>query len=148
MIMQDIFALSKLAQLHNGRWLKAYDISSSEHSVMVYLAMHESSNQERIAQYMLLDKGTIARILTKLEDKMLLTRCANPNNRRENLISLTAAGLKLVQELAAVSEQWGRELLIDIPPEEVAAFEAILKRLRKNAFQLVHQHHKEAPKHE
>lgn len=148
MMMQDIFALSKLAQLHNSRWLKTYDISSSEHSVMVYLAMHESSNQERIAQYMLLDKGTIARILTKLEDKMLLTRCANPNNRRENLISLTPAGLKLVQELATVSEQLGQKLLADIPPQEVAAFEDVLKRLRKNAFQFVHQSEKEASQHE
>lgn len=143
MIMHDIFALSKLAQLHTSRWLKTYDITSSEHSVLVYLAMQNSSNQESIARYMLLDKGTIARILTKLEDKALLTRCANPKNRRENLISLTAAGQALVQELAAVSEQLGQDLRADIPPEDVAVFESVLLQLRRNASQLVHQPQKE-----
>lgn len=44
MLMQDVYALSKLAQLNNGRWLKTYDINSSEHAVLVYLAVHKSTN--------------------------------------------------------------------------------------------------------
>ena len=143
MFMQDIFALSKLAQLHTGRWLADYGISSSEHSVLVYLFIHKSSNQERIAQYMLLDKGTIARILTKLEDKSLLTRRANPANRRENLISLTEQGLALVTDLAQAAEKLGSSLLADIAPQEQAVFEAVLHQLRQNASQLLRQQSKE-----
>lgn len=44
MLMQEVYALSKLAQLNNGRWLKTYDINSSEHTVLVYLAVHKSTN--------------------------------------------------------------------------------------------------------
>ena len=148
MLMQDIFALCKLAQLHTSRWLKDYGITSSEHSVLVYQAMHKSSNQERIAQYMLLDKGTITRILCKLEAKALVLRSPNPQNRRENLIALTDAGQALVEELAAISEQLGQELRADIPPEDAAVFESVLLRLRQNAYYLVHQQQKEAAQHE
>ena len=74
MFMKNVSALTRYWHAYTHRSLKGIDLAGSEHSVIMYLAQRDSVNQDDISEHLLLDKGTIARVLTKLEGKNLVAR--------------------------------------------------------------------------
>ena len=80
----------------------------------------------------MLDKGTIARTLRKLEDKTLIRRYENPNNHREKIIALTDKGFELKSFCVELTDLWQDTLLSGISEDDAAIFESILNRMVNN----------------
>ena len=138
-MMNDITAIAKLAQVYAYRTLKDHDLNGSEYGILSFLAIHQPVNQDRIADYMMLDKGTITRIVTKLENKQLITRQTNPNNKREKLIVATNQGLEATKAFDALTQRWSEQLLNTISPEEQAIAAHVLRKMKDNAKNIIHQ---------
>nr|WP_319474192.1 MarR family winged helix-turn-helix transcriptional regulator [uncultured Sphaerochaeta sp.] len=138
MFMKDISAVTRYWYAYTHQSLKEIHLAGSEHSVIMYLSQQESVNQDAISEHLALDKGTIARTLTKLEEKNLVTRVVNNNNRRENLVSLTPYGQSKVDAVMQVSENWDTQVMQGIDAAQQEMFITILSKITKNAKNLTH----------
>ncbi|GAA4379199.1 MarR family winged helix-turn-helix transcriptional regulator [Agromyces bauzanensis] len=64
-----------------------------------------------------------------LEARGLVERFANGADRRSLLVGLTAEGLLLADELVPRHTANESRLLANLPPEELAAFDCVLRKL-------------------
>ena len=73
-----------------------YGLTSSQFDVLHHLAREKELTQKEIGERIYLSKGNVTQLVTKLEEKGLLTR---EKKGREKFLSLTAKGLSLYQEI-------------------------------------------------
>ena len=91
MFMSDVSIIVRKMRLIAEQRLGGYGIGFPEQLVLMYLAAHGSSNQVALADEFEIDKGSIAKTVSKLEEKGLVRREENPQNRREKRLELTSA---------------------------------------------------------
>ncbi|MFC9085465.1 MarR family winged helix-turn-helix transcriptional regulator [Nocardiopsis dassonvillei] len=74
----------------------------------------------RLAQRMNLSRASVSRTLAKLEGRGLVSRIANPSDRRAAIISLTAEGKKIVDTLFPAQLNREARVLRGMSPERRA----------------------------
>lgn len=94
-----------------------------------------SMRQEDIVRWIVLDKGTVARAVARLEERSLVERAVSPRCRREKLVSLTPAGEKVWQALEEIVREWNGICYQGFTPEERAEYDAFLTRITENVVQ-------------
>lgn len=77
------------------------------------------------------NKSVVMRMIDSLEQKGLAKRTVNPDDRRENLLSITDKGEKVVAQYHEIEKRLSAELLSDIPEEKVAVFFEVVDRIQE-----------------
>lgn len=74
--------------------LNDWGINSTQLHLLFEISHHDDLNQEKISSRCNINKGAAARSIRKLEEKGLVTRKIDDDNRRQNKVSLTEKGRK------------------------------------------------------
>ncbi len=82
------------------------------------------------------NKSVILRMIDSLEQKGLAKRTVNPDDRRENLLSITDKGNRVVLQYQQVEKHLSQELIEGIPPEKVAIFFEVLEQITRKTDQV------------
>jgi len=112
--------------------LEAHDLTLADFDVLAALrragAPHRL-NPTRLYKTLMLTSGTITNRLDKLEQRGLIARLADPEDRRGTLVALTAKGKTAVD--AAVVDHVANEtrLLATLSKTERTAFDRTLRKL-------------------
>jgi DNA-binding MarR family transcriptional regulator len=121
----------KMAEL-SARTLAPYGISGRELAVMLVLAGHRPLSQQQAAQRLGIDRTTMVGLLDALEDKGLVSRHADADDRRRNVVELTDAGQDTLRRASAASEEAERELLAPLSTRAA-------EQLRNSLHAIVHE---------
>lgn len=78
--------------------LKDFGINSTQLHLLLEISSQNDLNQDKISSRCNIDKGAVARSIKKLEEKGLVLRKIDDDNRRQNKISLTEKGKKTLDE--------------------------------------------------
>ncbi len=113
------------------------NIGLTEYHVLIYLSKNDTANQDTIAKYYKIDKGSIAKTMNKLEEKSLIIRTSNPNNKREKLVVLSGKGNSILDDMQKVIDDWYRNIFENLSEDEVASLSGILEKLSENAVNTV-----------
>ena len=132
MLMSNLSIIVRGSQVYSTRKLNDYEINSAEEYILMYLIGHEGANQEAIARFFMLDKGSVARSLAKLEKKGFITRRINDENQREKVIALTGKARRLREVLARLLIDWKKLMYVGLSDEEINAFEMITEKIATN----------------
>jgi MarR family transcriptional regulator, transcriptional regulator for hemolysin len=100
--------------------------------ILISLKAQQLGNQRKLAEAIGIKSATLTHHLNAMEAEGLVTRRRDPTNRRVHLVSLTAAGEALFQQLRAVAVAFDRRLRTGLSEEDVATLRALLDRLRDN----------------
>ena len=84
-----------------------------------------------------MNDGTIAKALRKLEDKNMIQRSPNPDNRRQNLISLTDTGLNIAEEFNNLDEKWEKDVFEGLTSDEIIDLKWDLHRITLNSIEKI-----------
>jgi len=94
--------------------------SSSAHILLLLLKMKdEVVNQQVLAKELGLNKSSIARSCTELEENGHLKIDSHQEDRRSNVIVLTSKGIKLARKLEDQGDAFFTSVLKNIPSEKV-----------------------------
>lgn len=85
---------------------------------------------KQVAEAVTIDAPAATVAVNDLEDRGLVVREVDPNNRRSKLVSLTDAGRDLVVQIDAVADPAPRALAA-LPERDLRALRAILNRIAK-----------------
>jgi len=132
MLMSDLSIIVRGGQVFSTRKLSEYDLNAGEQAVLMYLLGHDESNQESIAKFYMLDKGSIARTLAKLESKGFIERKINDDNQREKIITLTQKSMDIKDVLTDLLTEWNDLMYEGISEDEIKEFELITSRIAIN----------------
>lgn len=82
------------------------------------------------------NKSVVMRMIDSLEKKGLAKRTVNPDDRRENLLSITEKGEIVVEQYHQIEKSLSDELLKNISTERIAIFFSVLDEISRNANRL------------
>ncbi|NDY58743.1 MarR family transcriptional regulator [Desulfovibrio sulfodismutans] len=106
-------------------------LSSASWSVIFTLATAERPlSQREIADRIFVESPTVVRLLDRLEKLGWVRREPSPQDRRRNLVRLTAKILEHHDTMHAMAERVHREALAGIPADKLAVTLEVLETLR------------------
>ena len=123
----------RLSRIFAERKMARFGVGFPEQTVLMFLANGAQIHQDAIARHFMIDKGTIAKTIDKLEAKHLVTRQENPANKREKLVALTPASQGMLDEMQQVLDDWERELFQGVNDEDVEKYKEICQIMAANA---------------
>ncbi|MBF9060921.1 MarR family transcriptional regulator [Rhodobacterales bacterium HKCCSP123] len=95
-----------------------HDITPVQFAAMEALRGAPGIDQAQLAHLIAYDRATIGGVIERLEKRGLVQRAANPRDRRARLVSLTAAGLALIDALLPVVRGLQADILDGLAPGE------------------------------
>lgn len=131
--------ISMIARGHTiyiNRHLENLNISATQLHLLFEISHQCEINQEKIASRCNINKGSVARSIKKLEDKGLVKRKVDENNRRQNKISLTQTGEETLNEAVKILKQWEDEVILDKGYIEKELLQQILKEIAIKTMEL------------
>ena len=127
--------------IYINRRLKDIGLTSGLYGILlcIYDDYKSPKSQQDIAKRLNMNDGTIAKALRKLEDKNMIQRSPNPDNRRQNLISLTDTGLSIAEEFNNLDEKWEKDVFEGLTSDEIIDLKWDLHRITLNSIDEIKQ---------
>jgi DNA-binding MarR family transcriptional regulator len=129
------FLLAEVVRLQlrvYNRRFRATGLNQSQVAALVHLDRAEEISQTDLAARLGMRKAAAGTLIDGLEGKGLVERTRGREDRRLQLVSITDAGRRVVDEVDHMAEQLGLELRQGISREERAQLVSILQRIREN----------------
>ena len=127
------YRLSVASNLVSDGIAKTYEalfgLSIPEWRLITVVAEADGITQQAIGRRTRMDKVTVSRAAIALVDRGLLTRTANPDDRRSHLLRLSAAGEELYAAIAPKALDLEAQLFAHFEPAEINQFMAMLRRI-------------------
>jgi DNA-binding MarR family transcriptional regulator len=108
---------------------EAVGASPFYYSVLAVLEESPPETQATIADSLGYDRSWLVGLLDELEEKGLIERRRDPDDRRRHLVTLLPAGKEQLAELRAISKQVEDEFLAPLDPDQRASLHALLLQL-------------------
>lgn len=123
------------------RFARRYFAAAMEHlglpatafPLIFRLLRHDNVSQDELADDFLVDKGTTARTLARLEQAGLITRTVDEHDRRVKRVRVTDKAREMAPEIRAATRAWNDLLLDGFSPEERELALSFLQRMADNA---------------
>lgn len=112
--------------------LEDLNINGTQLHLLFEISHQNNINQEKIASRCNINKGAVARSIKKLEDKGLVIRQIDENNRRQNIVSLTSKGKETLTESIKILNKWEMEVFDNYTIEEKQNFKRFKRHSYKN----------------
>ena len=97
----------------------------------------EAGHRLPVEQQLMLEYGcsrmTVNKALAGLVEQGLLDRRAAPNDRRAQIVSLTAEGRRAFRTMARTHEDWIAELFAGLSPADIEALMTLLAKTKTSA---------------
>ena len=112
--------------------LREFDLTFGEQVIIMFLSRNEEVNQDAISKRYMIDKGMVAKTLNKLETKGFISREQNPDNKRENIISLTQKGVDILNNIKNIIDEWNEILYEEMSEDEIVCMKKLTNKMVEN----------------
>ncbi len=144
-MMRSMNRISRCQSIYRTEMLGA-DIGGCQHSFVLAICRAPGRSQEELARDLCLNKSTVARNLTQLEERGYITRAPNPADKRQLLVYPTDKMLDILPRVRLISRQWSELISDGISEEEMSVFESVLHRIEQSAVNTLQSMECKAPK--
>ncbi len=124
--------IARVARLVRSRLEAALGPSGLRQRQLValsYLRDHGPTRQQALAQSLCMDASTLVCLLNDLEDRDLVVRRRDREDRRRGILELTDHGRAQLAEVDAALAEIDAEILFDLDPSERTELVSLLGRL-------------------
>jgi DNA-binding MarR family transcriptional regulator len=132
LVASATFLLKRLGFAAKERSMKAYEgtgLHPYHHAILLVLDEGSAETQGSIADALGYDRGQLVGLLDELEERRLIERRRDPNDRRRHLVQPTPEGKRTLRKLRALSREVEDEFLAPLSEDERAQLHALLLRL-------------------
>lgn len=126
------FLLKRLGFAAKEKGARAYEESGLgpyHHAILIALDEDTHETQGSIADALGYDRGQLVGLLDELEERGLIERRRDPADRRRQIVSMTPAGKKTLNQLRGIALRLEDELLAPLDPAEQRRLHELLLRL-------------------
>lgn len=121
--------VSKRARADVQLALAEHGLGTSDYGVLVALGDFGALSQQQLADRLDADKSHVVRLIDQLEQRGLVTRAADPDDRRRHRIEITPAGGELLRTVTPVAEEVEAAHLSALSDAERRTLATLLRRV-------------------
>ncbi len=127
-----VYDISRLFSLERERKIVAagLELTAFESRTLVHVARYQPARQVALAESMNIEAMTLSGYLDRLENRQLLRREPDPDDRRAKLIFLNESAVPVLDELKRIALETIAEVSHALPPEEWETFIGNLMTVR------------------
>jgi MarR family transcriptional regulator, lower aerobic nicotinate degradation pathway regulator len=126
------FLLAKMGVAMKTRALEEFEQAGYEayhYGVLAFLGESASKTQAAIADALAVDRSQLVGILDSLEERKLIERHRDPNDRRRHTVTMTAEGRKQLVRLRGIVHRVEEEFLSPLDAKSRETLHDLLLRL-------------------
>jgi len=112
-----------------ARMLTEHGLTPHQFGMLMALAQVGESHQRRLSEIVGIDPRNAVAVIDALHQRRLLKRSTNPGDRRRHVITLTAKGRSIVDQLRGAGDVIEHEMLAGLSEREQARLHALLLKL-------------------
>ncbi len=131
-----LYMIGKGYSVYVNRNLEEFGINTTQLHLLFEIAHESNINQEMIATRCNINKGAVARSIRKLEEKGLVKREIDKNNRRQNRLSLTKDGEDILIKACGVLRDWEDSVILDDGYIKKELLQKVLKEIAVKTIEL------------
>lgn len=135
--MKMLNNISRSQAVYRHSKVTADDLQSSQYAFVLAICREPGHSQDFIAKELCLNKSTVARTLTYLEEKGYITRIPLPTDKRQFSVYPTEKMLAVLPEIKNASAEWMTLLSDGISEEELKIFNSVLERMQERAREII-----------
>ncbi|MCP4580547.1 MAG: MarR family transcriptional regulator [candidate division Zixibacteria bacterium] len=109
-----------------------YDLTFEQAVIIAHSLLDDGLNQQQIADMIDRDKTSTTRFIDILEERKLVARVPDKDDRRQNIIRLTKDGEKRCQEFMRIAGEAHEEMLKEIDPADIEVCKDVLRKVYRN----------------
>jgi len=131
LLASPVFLLARLGMAVKMRAFDEFEqagFSPYHHSVLALLDEGARDTQSAIADALQLNRSQLVGLLDALEERQLIERRADPNDRRRHVVALTPAGRLALERADRALESVEDDVLAALSPAERATLRGLLSR--------------------
>ncbi len=135
LVESTTFLLKRLGFRAKDSAMEAYELaglSPYHHAVLIVLDEGSRDTQGSIADALGYDRGQLVGLLDELEEKSLVERHRDPNDRRRHTVRVTPEGRRALTKLRTLSAKLEDEFLAPLEERERKQFHALMLRLAEH----------------
>ncbi len=132
-LSKHISILYRYGKMFMAQRLNAYGIGPGQHGLILSIIREPGISQEQLSANFGMDKGTITRLVQKLEKKGFLRRESLKRDRRVNCLYPTVKAFEVQAVIQEKAAEWYDVILKDFPPEDCETVATLLAKMSKNA---------------
>ncbi len=132
LVASTLFLLARLGYAIKARALEEFEragMSMYQYSVLAILGEGARATQGTIADALGLDRSQLVGVLDSLEERGLIERRRDPNDRRRHTVSLTPAGKRELVELRGIVKGIEESFLAPLDDDSRTVLHSALRRV-------------------
>ncbi len=126
------FLIRRMHQIHLALFAEEcaeFDITPVQYSILTVAGAQPGLDQAQLAYEVGVDRATLANVLARLEGKHLVKRKPSVSDKRVKLVSLTARGAGVLEQMLLPVQRAHDRTIAALPATEQAQFLKLLTRL-------------------
>ncbi|MBK5461730.1 MarR family transcriptional regulator [Peribacillus sp. TH27] len=128
---QELLLLYRPFENNLNIQLNKHNLHRAQWSILHYLSNYGSATLVELANYQSVEKPTITRTITRLEELGYVEHVPS-KDRREKRMQLTELGTKIYSDVRVTIDQYEQDILKGISEEEQLAAIRIMSEVRNN----------------
>lgn len=137
------YRLSILSNRVSGMIAETYKhkfaLSITEWRIMAVLGEYPGISADEVSAKTQIEKSLISRAIAKLQQRKMVDRALDSDDRRRSILQLSDTGMSIYQELVPVSYAYEQKLLECFSDKEAKTFNTLLDRLSQHSSQIAGQ---------
>ncbi len=132
-IMKIMNNISRSQSVYRAEKCTDKNINSGHHAFVLTICHFPGRSQEEIARELCLNKSTVARVITQLENRGYIIRKTNRVDKRQTLVYPSEKMLEIYPKIKEISASWSSYMTDGIGDDDMEIFYSVLLKIEKRA---------------
>jgi DNA-binding MarR family transcriptional regulator len=132
-IVQHLTAIARCGMEYRKKYLESVGIDARYGRFLMEVCQQSGISQDGLARLLLVDKSTVTRISTALEESGYISRKCCPEDRRITRIYPTQKTMEILPALNDAWDSWEKRITKDLTQEEVCQLRELLQKMKTAA---------------